>query len=248
MQVRLLGPLEVLGDEGEPVALGGAKERALLAALAVHRGQVLSEDRLVDTLWGGEPPRTAARTLQSYLSRLRKALNGADVRLESHRGGWALRVAPDAVDVTRVEAVAADARSRAASGDQLGAALAFGEALQAWRGRPLEEFADQPWAVLEATRLEELRQLLVEERIDAELACGRHAELAGQLEALCRTHPLRERLWGQRMLALYRSGRQAEALRVYQELRRTLGEELGIDPNPTVARLEQAILSHDPAL
>jgi DNA-binding SARP family transcriptional activator/tetratricopeptide (TPR) repeat protein len=252
MQLRLLGPLELLGRYSQPVAIGGSKERALLAVLTINAGHVVSEDRLVDALWGDQPPRTATRTLQSYLSRLRRYLTEAakdgGAVLESHRGGWVLHLAPDAVDVGQVEALVTKGREAAAAGDHLGAALAFGDALQTWRGRPLEEFADQPWALLEATRLEELRQLIVEERIDAELACDRHAELAGQLEALCRTHPLRERLWGQRMLALYRSGRQAEALRVYQELRRTLGEELGIEPSPTVARLEQAILMHDPAL
>ncbi|HWW53946.1 MAG TPA: BTAD domain-containing putative transcriptional regulator, partial [Acidimicrobiales bacterium] len=255
MQVQLLGPLELVDGDGALVGIGGPKERALLAILAIHANRTVSEDRLVDALWGDEPPRTATRTLQSHLSRLRKVLVDAarppdkgDVVLESGPAGWILRLARDALDITRVEALVADGRAAAARRDHLGAALAFADSLRPWRGRPLDEFADQPWAALESRRLEEVHQLIVEERVDAELACGRHAELVGELSAICRTHPLRERPWGQRMLALYRSGRQADALRVCQELRHTLAEELGIDPSPAIIRLEQAILTQDPTL
>jgi DNA-binding SARP family transcriptional activator/tetratricopeptide (TPR) repeat protein len=252
MQVRVLGPFELLGADQRPLDIGGPKERAVLALLAVHANEVVSEGRLADALWGDDQPRTATRTLQAYLSRLRRVLRDAgddgSVVLESTNAGWTLRLAPEALDLTAVEAQMARGRAAAGDGDHLGAALAFADALRAWRGRPLDEFSDQDWAVTEAARLAEVRQLVVEERIDAELASGRHAHLVGELEGTCREHPLRERPWAQRMLALYRSGRQAEALRVYQELRTVLTEELGIEPSPAVARLEQAILDHDPAL
>ena len=253
MQVRLLGPLEVVNESGKAVAIGGPKERALWAMLTIHANEVVSEDRLVDALWGsGEPPRTAVRTLQSYLSRLRKvvAQSGDDgsVVLDSAASGWVLRLAPEALDVASVHRLAEVARSSAAQTDHLGAVLAYADALRIWRGPALDEFVEEPWASPEASRLEELRQLLVEERVEAELHCGRHAALIGELDALCQAFPLRERLWQLRMLALYRAGRQADALRVYQLLRRTLAEELGIEPGPTVARLEQSILVHDRAL
>ncbi|MBA3764505.1 MAG: AAA family ATPase, partial [Actinobacteria bacterium] len=253
MQVRLLGPIEVVDDGGLAIAVGGPKERALWAMLALHANEVVSEDRLVDALWGsGTLPRTAVRTLQSYLSRLRRLVAEAggegQVSLESHPAGWTMRLDPEALDVARVHSLTQAGRSASAQGDHLGAVLAYADALRVWRGPSLGEFADEEWAAPEAARLEELRCLLIEERIDAELACGRHAELVGEIESLCRSYPLRERLWHQHMLALYRSGRQADALRAYQALRRTLGEELGIEPGPAVARLEQAILIHDDSL
>ena len=229
------------------VPVGGAKERAALALLALHANHIVSEDRLVDALWPNEPPRTAIRTLQSHLSRLRQLLSDG-LALESQAGGWMLLAHPDGVDTVRFETLLARGRGAAAAGDQLGAALAFGDALRLWRGRALDGLADASWAVAESARLEELRLTALEERIEAELACGRHHEVIGDLEGACRTHPLRERLWGQRMLALYRSGRQADALRAYQQLRRTLVEELGIEPNPAVVRLEQAIVTQSPTL
>ena len=253
MEVRLLGPVELIAADGRPVAIGGPKERALLATLAVHANQAVSEDRLIDALWADTPPRTATRTVQSYLSRLRRTLHEADgggttAVLESGPGGWTLRLAGDVLDVSRVEAIVARARKAAASGDAVGAALAYSDALRAWRGRPLDEFGDEPWAVLEAARLEEFRHAVWEDRMDAELACGRHAQIVGELDAACRSAPLRERRWGQHMLALYRSGRQAEALRVFQDLRRTLAAELGLEPSPPLVQLEQAVLLQDPDL
>ncbi|MBV9664041.1 MAG: AAA family ATPase, partial [Actinobacteria bacterium] len=251
MEIRLLGPVQLVGAGGIPAGIGGPKERAALAVLALHANQAVSEDRLIDALWGNDPPRTAARTLQSHVSRLRRAFHeeAADVfSLEAQAGGWILRTPIDAVDIARFEALLAKGRQAVAQSDHLAAALAFGDALRLWRGRALDEFADEPWAAGDAVRLEELRVLALEERIEAELACGRHHELVGDLEAACRTHPLRERLWGQRMVALYRAGRQADALRAFQELRRTLSEELGIDPNPALARLENAILTQSPTL
>ncbi|HZQ86716.1 MAG TPA: BTAD domain-containing putative transcriptional regulator [Acidimicrobiales bacterium] len=251
MDIRLLGPVQLVGPGGIPVGIGGPKERAALAVLALHANQAVSEDRLIDALWGDDPPRTAARTLQSHVSRLRRAFHedAADAFvLDGQAGGWVLRTGPEAVDVMRFEALLAKGRQAVAAGDHLSAALAFGDALRLWRGRALDEFADEPWAAGDAVRLEELRLLALEERIEAELACGRHHEVVGDLEAACRSHPLRERLWGQRMIALYRAGRQADALRAFQELRRTLSEELGIDPNPALARLENAILTQSPTL
>lgn len=250
--MRVLGPVGLLADDGAPLPVGGPKERALLAVLACHAGRMASEERLVDALWADEPPRTARRTLQSYLSRLRRTLSMASadgaLQLESGPGGWMLRVGPDALDLLRVGRLSQSAREAADRGDHLGAALALRDALAEWRGRPLEEFVEHAWAVLESSRLQELELSLVERRVDAELACGRHAELVGELEQSCHVHPFRERLWAQRMIALYRAGRQAEALRVYQDLREMLAHELGIDPSPTVTRLEQQILTQDPAL
>ncbi|MEA3020824.1 MAG: hypothetical protein QOI47_2348, partial [Actinomycetota bacterium] len=254
VQVRLLGPVEIIRDGRASVAVGGPKERALLAYLALRPNEVASEDALVNALWADEPPRTAARTLQAYLSRLRKVLaeatndDGGLVALESRPGGWMLRADADAIDVTAVEAVRARAHAASSGGDVATAALVLADALRCWRGPALVEFSDSLWAVASAVRLEELRLHLVEERIDADLACGRHASLVGELDALCSAHPLRERFWSQRMLALYRSGRQAEALRAYQEVRAALADELGIDPSPALARLEQRILQQDPTL
>ena len=251
-ELRVLGPVGLLGDDGTHLTVGGPKERALLAVLACLRGQVASEERLVDALWANDPPRTARRTLQSYLSRLRRTLSTASadggLQLESRPGGWTLQVGADSLDLSRVEMLVSEARAASERRDHIGAALSLRAALAEWRGRPLEEFADHAWAVLEGSRLQELQQSLVEQRVEAELACGRHADLIGELEVACHAHPLRERLWGLRMTALYRAGRQAEALRVYQELRTLLAQELGIDPSPSVSRLEQQILAHDPAL
>jgi DNA-binding SARP family transcriptional activator/tetratricopeptide (TPR) repeat protein len=263
VELRLLGPVELDGPDG-PVVVGAPKERALLAYLGLHANHALSEDALVDALWADEPPRTATRTLQAYLSRLRKLLadagsgqvrgagaprdDGSALSLDTQPGGWVLRASGSALDVTRVESLLDAAKTATERGDSVGAALTMAEALRCWRGRALAEFADSPWAIAAAVRLEELRLHVIEERIDAELACGRHQALAGELDALCSAHPMRERLWGQRMVALYRSGRQAEALRVYQALRATLGEELGIEPSPALARLEQRILEQDPDL
>jgi predicted ATPase/DNA-binding SARP family transcriptional activator len=251
VQVRLLGPLEVVGPSG-PITIGGPKERAVLAALALRPGEAVSEDALVDALWSGVPPPTAVKTLHAYGSRLRKLLadGGADgeVAIETTAGGYTLRLRAGGRDVDEVFALLDSARSAAAAGDAAWAALAFGRALQAWRGRPLGEFADEPFARAEAARLEELRQLVVEERIDAELACGHHSTLLGELEALTGSYPLRERLWAQRMTALYRAGRQGDALQVYQQLRTLLGEELGVDPSPALVQLHARILKQDPGL
>lgn len=248
MQLRLLGPVDVVDDEGRPVALGGPKERRLLAVLAAHLDEPLSDARLSDALWGDEPPPSATKTLQAYIARLRKVLSaGDDLRIDSVEKGYVLRGAPGAVDVVEVEALVEKARDARSSGAHQHAAELLKAAEGRWRGQPLGELAHEPFAMAESARLEELRLTITEARIDAELTCGHHGELVGELDALTNLHPLREGLWAARLLALYRSGRQADALRAYQELRRTLGDELGIEPSPTLRSLEQAILlqSHE---
>ena len=241
LDVRLLGPLEVDGDSG-PMALGGHKQRALLCLLAINAGRVVATDRLLDELWGEQPPRTAATSLQNMISSLRKAL-GAD-RVQTKAPGYLLRASPEETDLGRFERLLDDARLLAgqARGNALRAALGL------WRGPPLADFAYEPFAQSEIRRLEELRLSTLEERIDADLECGRHAELVGELEALVAEQPFREQLRGQQMVALYRSGRQAEALQAYHDGRHGLVEELGIEPGRQLQELFSRILRQDPAL
>lgn len=241
LQFRILGPLEVIGPNGL-VDLGGQRQRALLAILLLHAGRVVPSERLIDDLWGARPPKTAPTSLQNAVSQLRKAL-GSDV-VETKPRGYRLAVAPDHIDAGRFEQLL-----EAARGD--GAALRrrrLVEALALWRGPPLAEFGFEAFAAPEANRLEELRLVAVEERIDAELELGLHAEVIGELEGLVAANPLRERPRAQLMLALYRSGRQAEALQRYQETRRVLVDELGIEPGRTLQQLQAAILRHDTAI
>ena len=248
MHLRLLGPVQVI-DAGGAVYVGGPKERTVLAVLAVGAPDVVAETALIDAMWPDDPPRTASRTLQSYVSRLRKALVGAeDLAIEAVPGGYRLAAAPGVIDIGRVERLGAEAREAAASDDLERASSLLAEALAAWTGRPLGEFADEPWAQPVVARLEELRRTMFEERIDADLACGRHALLVGELDALCKANPFRERLWAQRMIALYRSGRQADALAAGREVRRRLVDELGVDPGPDLQALERAILVQDASL
>ena len=241
LDFRILGPLEVL-DAERPVPLGGRKQRALLAILLLRAGEVVSTDRLVDQLWGERPPRTATTSLHILVSQLRKVL-GAEV-VATRPPGYVLRVDPSQVDVQRFELLAG--RARGAEPEERAQLLR--EALSLWRGQPLAEFAFEPFAQSEIGRLDELRLAALEERIDADLALGRHGELIGELEALVGRHPLRERLRGQLMLALYRSGRQADALHAYQDARRALIEGLGIDPGPALQQLHGAILRHERSL
>jgi predicted ATPase/DNA-binding SARP family transcriptional activator len=238
--VRLLGPVSVL-VEGEPVALGGQKRRELVGALALEAGEVVSRDRLIDALWGEDPPDTARNTLQVYVSQVRKLL--PDGLLETTANGYRLAVDPSAVDAFEFQRLATAGRSALTVGDAAGAAETLGAALELWHG---SEPADLPQA--ETIRLDELRLTAMEDRIDAELALGRHGQLVGELERLVAEQPLRERLRGQLMLALYRSGRQADALAVYQRARKTLVDELGIEPGESLRKLERAILAQDPAL
>jgi predicted ATPase/DNA-binding SARP family transcriptional activator len=247
MEFRILGPLEVHDGSG-PVRVPGAKERALLADLLVHAGRVVAADRLVEDLWGDEPPGNPANTLQGRVSALRRALGPAGAGLVvTSPPGYRLAVEPEQLDAGRFQRLLAEADA-AASREGPRAARQLEAALGLWRGPALAEFADRPWALAEATRLEELRLAAQEALAELRLAGGGHAELVGELEALVAAQPLRERRRGQLMLALYRSGRQADALRVYGETRAILAEELGIDPSPELQRLQRAILTQDPAI
>jgi DNA-binding SARP family transcriptional activator len=245
VEFRILGPLEVRVG-GREVALGGPRQRALLAILLTRANEVVSSDRLIDELWGEEPPSSATNVLQTYVYRLRKAV-GQDV-LETRPPGYVVRVEPGQLDLHRFEALVEQAGRDLAAGGAAGAAEALREALALWRGPALADFTYEPFAQAEAARLEELRLGALERRIEADLAVGRHAEVVGELDALVSKYPLRERLRGQLMLALYRSGRQAEALDAYQAARRTLVEELGIEPGQALQELERAILRQDPVL
>ena len=250
MEFRILGPLEVLDDSGVPVILRSSRERSVLALLLLSPNRVVSSERLADDLWGDRPPEGAAHALQVNISRLRKALRdgGAEDVLVTRSPGYLVEVDPDTLDAARFEALLTRSREESARGDHASAAATLREALGLWRGPALADVADAPLARAEVARLEEARLTALEERLDADLACGRHGELVAELDALTRAHPLRERLWGQRMVALYRSGRQADALRAYQDLRTVLGDELGLDPSSTLQRLEGAILRQEPEL
>jgi predicted ATPase/DNA-binding SARP family transcriptional activator len=245
MEFRILGALEVR-DSGRRVPLGAGKERAALAFLLLHANEVLASERLVDELWGESPPATARKALQVYVFRLRKAL-GAE-RIRTHGPGYLLELGPVELDLDRFESLAGEGRGLRAAGEHAGAAAALRDALALWRGSALADFTYEPFAQAEIARLEELRLATVEERIDAELALGHGRELVGELEGLVAKHPYRERPRGQLMLALYRAGRQADALAAYQETRKLLVEELGIEPGPALQRLESAILRQEPEL
>ncbi len=247
MEFRILGPLEV-SDGERLLRLTGAKQGALLALLLLHANEVVSSDRLIDELWG-ELPETGANALQARVSKLRKSLAPvAGEILLTRAPGYLLEVGPGELDVERFERLAGEGRRALAQGDAAGAATTLREALALWRGPTLADFAYEPFAQGEIARLEEARLACHEERLEADLALGRHGELVGELESLVTAHPLRERLRGQLMLALYRSGRQAEALAAYQETRRILVEELGIEPSPPLRELHAAILNQDAAL
>jgi DNA-binding SARP family transcriptional activator len=249
MEFCILGPLEVLQD-GAPVALGGSKQRALLALLVLHANEAMTTDRLVEELWGEEPPATAAKTVQVHVSRLRKALasrGGGGVVVTRERG-YELALGPDDLDARRFERLAAEGREELRAGRPERAAARLERALGLWRGAPLADLAYEPFAQREVPRLAELRAGAVEQLVDCKLALGRHAEVVGELETLIAAEPYREHLRGQLMLALYRSDRQADALQAYQDARRALVEELGIEPGQRLRDLEQAILAQDPAL
>jgi predicted ATPase/DNA-binding SARP family transcriptional activator len=241
----LLGPLSMSRD-GQPVALGGQKRRALLALLLLEANRVVSRDRLIDALWGDEPPETAPNTIQVYVSQLRKLL--PDGALETAPPGYRLVVDPETVDLYEFVRLSEEGRSALAAGDAAAAAESLRAALDLWRGAPLEDVAWEPFAHAEIVRLEELRIAALEDRIDAELALGRHGQLVAELERFVAEQPLRERPRAQLMLALYRSGRQADALAVYQRARAMFVEELGIEPGELLRNLERAILAHDPSL
>jgi DNA-binding SARP family transcriptional activator/ABC-type transport system substrate-binding protein len=246
MEFRLLGPVEAV-REGRPLALGGAKPRALLALLLLHANEVVSRDRLIDALWGDREPGTAGHSLDVQVSRLRKAFE-PDELLTTRGGGYVLEVEPELIDAWRFERLLEAGRKANAAGQPAEALEHLDTALGLWRGEAFGDLAYEEFAHREVERLAELRLVASEERVEAELALGQHSRLVPELESMTARHPLRERRRGQLMLALYRSGRQAEALRVYSETRRELVDEFGIEPGQPLRDLEQAILRQDPAL
>ncbi len=242
LEFRILGPLEVV-DGGEVLHLGGQKQRALLALLLLDPNRVVSTDRIVDALWGEQPPRTAATSLQNFVSQLRKLL-GSDV-VVTKPPGYELRIAPQQLDLDRFVLLVEASRAEESPVER---AAQLRRALAIWRGRPLADLGFEAFAQQEIGRLEELRLAALEDRVEAELEAGRHSDLVGELEAFADEYPLRERLRSQLMLALYRSGRQAEALQIYHDTRRVLVDELGIEPSPALQQLHGAILRQDPGL
>ena len=242
MEFRVLGPLEVR-EGGVALPLGGSRQRAVLAYLLLEANRVVPTDRLIDQIWGDEPPDAARAALFAYISRLRKLLGAA--RIEGRPPGYVLVAAEGDIDALRFEALVAKARREA---DAEASATLLAEALALWRGSALSDLAEYDALRPAISRLEELRLGATEDRVEAELTTRRHREAVAQLESLTREHPLRERMWGQLMLALYRSGRQADALSAYHRARTMLVEELGIDPSPDLQRLHQRVLQQDPAL
>jgi YVTN family beta-propeller protein len=257
MDFRILGSLEVY-DNGRPLPLGGHQQRALLALLLLRANRVVPVDEIVEDLWGARPPPSATKSTQALVSKLRKLLadesdeKAGDVSedgiLLTRSHGYVLTVVPGELDLHRFQALTEEGRRALAAGRAEDAAERMREAHRLWRGPPLAELAYDSFAQVEIARLEELRLSALEERIEADLALGRHHDLIPEVEALVTENPLRERLRGQLMLAFYRSGRQAEALQAYQRARHTLVDELGIEPGQALQRLEQAILQQDESL
>ena len=247
MRVGLLGGLEVLDDDERDVVVAGAKLRALLALLALHAGRVVPAEQIVDALWGEHPPAAVRNGLQGLASKLRRALGSAE-RVAMRGGGYALELAPEAIDVNRFEQLVGAGQTAAADGDPSRAVALLAEADSLWRGEALADFTYDEFASAAIARLSELRLAVIEERLDLELELGRHLGVIVQLEQLVAAHPLRERLRGLLMLALYRAGRQADALRVFQDGRRILGEELGLEPSHELRQLESDILAQDRTL
>ena len=233
MEVRLLGPIEVRLDD-RPIELGPRKQRAVLAMLALQAGHTVSADRLAEGLWGEEPPPSGGKMVQLYMSHLRRLLDGDGVRIVTRGRGYELQLLDGEVDAARFERLLAESRAR--------------EALALWQGEALADVADEPFAAVEIRRLDELRLRAAESAIDDDLAAGRHAEVIGELEALVAAEPLREHLHAQHMLALYRSGRQSDALAAYRDARSELVDQVGVEPGGELRRLQDAILAQDPAL
>lgn len=243
VRFQLLGPLVVSGDDG-PIAIGGPKQRLVLAHLLLRANTTVPTDRLADAVWGEEPPETARATLQTYVSRLR-GLIGSE-RIYGQPRGYRFSAVPEELDTLRFETLLKEAHE-----DGFGPKAALdvlNEALDLWRGPALADLADEPSLSGEIARLEELRLQATEEKIETELDLGRHGDAVVELETLTRAHPLRERLWGELMLALYRAGRQADALSAFDQARSILSEELGIDPSNELQHLHERILRHDPDL
>ena len=247
MQFRILGSVEA-EDNGQTLDLGGLRERVLLARLLLSANQVVSVGRLAEDLWSGGPPPHGTATVRVYIARLRRVLGPHASLLVTQPPGYRLNVDDDQFDALRFEKLLRSAEAAMSAGRADIAASTLREALGLWRGPALSDVADLQFARADADRLEEARLTALENRVDADLACGRHASLVGELDSLAANHPLRERFTGQRILALYRCGRQAEALSAYADLRARLAEELGIDPSPGLRRLQERILRQDPAL
>ncbi len=239
---RLRGPVEAV-RAGREVALGGPKQRAVLALLLLEAGRVVAAGRLIEAVWRGSPPPGAAKTLQSCVSRLRTALE-PDVALVARAGGYVLSAGPGLVDTDLFEGLVAAGRGALGQGDAAAASERFTEALSLWRGRALAGMCEAEPLALEAARLEELRLAAVEGRVEADIELGRHAEVTGELESLTAEHPLRERSWRLLVLALYRGERQADALAAYQRAWAVLTGELGLEPGADLRALEQAVLRH----
>ena len=242
-ELRFLGPVQAV-RAGRDVPLGGPRQRAVLALLALDAGRVVPAGRLVEEVWRGRPPPGAAKTLRSYVSRLRSAL-APEVPVVARGGGYALSADPGQLDVRRFERLVAEGQAALGGGEAAAAGNRFREALALWRGPALADVADVEPLAREGARLEELRLVAVEGRLEADLAAGWHAEVAGELERLVGEHPLRERLWRLLMLALYRGGRQADALAAYQRARAVLAGELGLEPGQELRELERAVLRQE---
>jgi WD40 repeat protein/DNA-binding SARP family transcriptional activator len=249
LRFQALGGLTVT-DDGNDVAIGGPRQRRLIAMLLVHRGAVVSADRLADAVFAGQPTPGASTTLRSYVARLRRVVdgNGSGPTVVTRAPGYMLLVPDDGFDVARFERLVAEGRSDLAHDDPVAAECKLRDALSLWRGDAYAEFADEEWAHPEAERLGELRLAALEDLVEARLACGRAAEVIPPLEAMVNEHPLREALRAHLMLALYRAGRQADALRSFQQYRTLMVDEMGLDPSPELTELERRILSHDPTL
>ena len=241
----VLGPLEVLRD-GEPIKVGGAKARAALAMLVLEAGRIVSNGHLIEGIWGEEPPDGVQATLQVHVSNLRKAL-GADV-VVTRAPGYLLDAGPHTVDLLGFDEAVRAARALRAAGQVVESRQCLGEALGRWRGAPLGDLIGAPFTMAAIPWLEERRAFATEEHAEAGLDAGAHREVVGELEAALGRWPLRERLWGQLIVALYRSGRQADALGAYQRARTMLADDLGIDPGPELRRLEGLVLAQDPSL
>jgi DNA-binding SARP family transcriptional activator len=244
IEFRILGPLEVV--DHEPLSLGGHKQQAVLAVLLLHRGEAVAADRLIEAVWAGRAPATAAKTLQVYISNLRKPLG--DGLLVTQGRGYLLAADSDQIDSDRFEKLAARGREALEQEDLQRARMWLEAALGLWRGPALADFSYESFAQAEIARLEEVRIATLESRTEADLRLGRHVALVSELEALVHEHPLRERLYEQLMIALYRSGRQVDALDRYQRARRKLIDEFGIEPGPRLQEVQRAVLTHDSAL
>ncbi len=244
LEFRILGPLEVHSPEA-PISLGGPRQRAVLAILLLNANRVVSIDRLADELYGGEPPATAVTQVQRQVSDLRKLLGPV---IETRPPGYLVRAGGDTLDLSQFERLAEEAGSALTHGAHERAAALLREGLALWQGLPLADLAYEPFAAAPVARLQELRLAALEQRIEAELALGEHRRLIAELEALADEHPTHERFRAQLMTALYRAGRQEDALAAYRSLRRALVESFGIEPTPELARLEQAVLNQDPSL